>query len=62
MCDFSDFDFAWREAGQRRFEAAYSPEDAGYEQSLESPIGAATVRERKARTKGDGRSPFPQYH
>jgi hypothetical protein len=32
MWDGSDFDAAWRRAGRRRFEAAYSPEDTIYEQ------------------------------
>jgi hypothetical protein len=33
----SDFDLTWRDAGRRRFEAAYSPDDAVYEQLLDAP-------------------------
>ena len=35
MWEASDFDFAWRTAGRQRFEAAYSPEDAVYEQLID---------------------------
>jgi hypothetical protein len=35
MWEASDLDFAWRTAGRRRFEAAYSPEDAVYEQLID---------------------------
>jgi hypothetical protein len=31
----SDSDLAWRMAGRQRFEAAYSPEDAVYEQLID---------------------------
>jgi hypothetical protein len=30
-----NLDLAWRTAGRRRFEAAYSPEDAVYEQLID---------------------------
>jgi hypothetical protein len=33
--DEPDFDLAWRTAGRERFEAAYSPEDAVYEQLMD---------------------------
>lgn len=35
MWEASDFDVAWRSAGRQRFEAAYSPEDAVYEQLMD---------------------------
>jgi len=35
MWDPSSLDTAWREAGRERFEAAYSPEDAVYEQLID---------------------------
>jgi hypothetical protein len=31
----SNLDLAWRAAGRQRFEAAYSPEDAVYEQLMD---------------------------
>lgn len=33
----STFDLAWRAAGRQAFEAAYSPEDAVYEQLMDDP-------------------------
>jgi len=35
MWDASSSDPAWRAAGRQRFEAAYSPEDAVYEQLID---------------------------
>jgi len=35
MWEPGDFDLAWRIAGRQRFEAAYSPEDAVYEQLMD---------------------------
>ena len=35
MWDPGDFDLAWRTAGRRQFEAAYSPEDAIYEHLMD---------------------------
>jgi hypothetical protein len=35
MWEPSNFDVAWRAAGRQRFEAAYSPEDAVYEQLMD---------------------------
>jgi len=35
MWEPSDSDLAWRSAGRRRLEAAYSPEDAMYEQLMD---------------------------
>lgn len=35
MWESSNFDGAWRSAGRQRFEAAYSPEDAVYEQLMD---------------------------
>ncbi len=37
MWEPADFDSAWRTAGRQRFEAAYSPEDAVYEQLMDDP-------------------------
>lgn len=39
MWDVSDLDSAWRGAGRQRFEAAYSPEDAIYEQLTDDDSG-----------------------
>ena len=33
----SEEETAWREAGRRRFEAAYAPDDAVYEQLIHDP-------------------------
>ncbi len=35
MWEPSDFDLVWRAAGRRQFEAAYSPDDAVYEQLMD---------------------------
>ena len=35
MWEPSNLDLAWRTAGRQRFEAAYSPEDAVYEQLID---------------------------
>lgn len=37
MWEPSNLDLAWRTAGRQRFEAAYSPEDAVYEQLIDDP-------------------------
>ncbi len=37
MWEPSNFDLAWRAAGRQRFEAAYSPDDAVYEQLTDDP-------------------------
>ena len=37
MWDPSNFDLAWRTAGRQRFEAAYCPGDAIYEQLIDDP-------------------------
>jgi len=37
MWEPSNLDSAWRAAGRQRFEAAYSPEDAVYEQLADDP-------------------------
>jgi hypothetical protein len=39
MWDAGDSDLAWRTAGRQRFEAAYSPEDAIYEQLIDDSAG-----------------------
>ena len=40
MWEPSNLNLAWRTAGRQRFEAAYSPEDAVYEQLIDD----ATIR------------------
>jgi hypothetical protein len=40
MWEPSNLDLAWRTAGRQRFEAAYSPDDAVYEQLIDD----ATIR------------------
>ena len=40
MWEPSNLDLAWRTVGRQRFEAAYSPEDAVYEQLIDD----ATIR------------------
>ena len=35
MWEPANFDLAWRSAGRQRFETAYSPEDAVYEQLMD---------------------------
>jgi len=35
MWEPANFDLAWRAAGRQQFEAAYSPEDAVYEQLMD---------------------------
>lgn len=37
MWEPSSLDTAWREGGREQFEAAYSPEDAIYEQLIDDP-------------------------
>ncbi len=37
MWEPSNFDLAWRTAGRQRFEAAYAPEDAVYDQLMDDP-------------------------
>ena len=37
MWEPSNLDLAWRTAGRQRFEAAYSPEDAVYDQLIDAP-------------------------
>ena len=37
MWEPSNLDLAWRMAGRQRFEAAYVPEDAVYEQLIDDP-------------------------
>ena len=36
MWEPSNLDLAWRTAGRQRFEAAYSPEDAVYDQLIDA--------------------------
>jgi hypothetical protein len=38
MWEPGDSDLAWRTAGGQRFEAAYSPEDAVYEQLMDDSV------------------------
>ena len=37
MWEPSNLDLAWREAGRQRFEAAFCPEDAIYDQLIDDP-------------------------
>ena len=37
MWEPSNIELAWRAAGRQRFEAAYCPEDAVYEQLIDDP-------------------------
>ena len=37
MWEPSNVDVSWRMAGRQRFEAAYAPEDAVYEQLIDDP-------------------------
>ena len=43
MWEPSGSDAAWRSAGRQRFEAAYCPEDAVYERSIDDASGRATT-------------------